>query len=144
MSTFLIAVKDGTIKGFKTGVMLLKIMIPIYLLVVLIKYSPIMPWLERLFQPAMSIFKLPGDAIVPIVTGLFTDEYGVIAAMKSFDFSMAKITTIAMIALTAHSLPVESALAQKIGFPPGKILIMRIVLAIVLGLLTGWLGGVFT
>ena len=50
MSIFFVAVKDGAIKGVKTGVMLLKIMIPIYLLVVLIKYSPIMPWLEKLFQ----------------------------------------------------------------------------------------------
>ena len=143
MSIFLTAVKDGTIKGLKTGVMLLKIVLPIYLIVVLIKYSPIMPWLQNFFEPGMSLFNLPGDAIVPIITGVFTDEYGVIAAMRSFDFTMAQITTIAMIALTAHSLPVESALAQKIGFPPVKLLLFRIVMAIFIGLLVGWLGGIF-
>lgn len=144
MDIFLKALKDGTIKGFKTGAMLLKIVLPIYLIVVLIKYSPIMPWLQTFFEPGMGLFNLPGDAIVPIITGIFTDEYGVIAAMRSFDFTMAQITTIAMIALTAHSLPVESALAQKIGFPPVKILLFRIVAAIFIGLLVGWLGGVFS
>lgn len=142
MNTFFTAVKDGTVKGIKTGIMLLKIMLPVYFVVVLIKYSPIMPWLQGMFEPSMSLFRMPGNAIVPIVTGIFTDEYGVIAAMRSFDFTMAQITTIAMIALTAHSLPVESALAQKIGFPPVKLAVFRIALAIIIGLLVGWLGGI--
>ena len=143
MNIFMTAVKDGTIKGLKTGLMLLKIMIPIYFLVILIKYSPIMPLLQNFFEPSMGLFQLPGKAIIPIITGVFTDEYGVIAALKSFDFSMAQITTIAMISLTVHSLPVESAIAQKIGFPPVRIALFRIALAIVIGLLVGWLGGIF-
>lgn len=143
MNIFMTAVKDGTIKGLKTGLMLLKIMLPVYFVVVIIKYSPIMPWLQNFFEPSMGLFRLPGNAIVPIITGVFTDEYGVIAAMRSFDFSMAQITTIAMIILTVHSLPVESAIAQKIGFPPVRIALFRIVLAILIGLLVGWLGGIF-
>ncbi len=141
MNIFFVAVKDGSIKGIKIGLMLLKIMIPIYFLVVLIKYSPIMPWLQIFFAPSMGLFHLPGNAIIPIITGVFTDEYGVVAAMRSFDFNMAQITTIAMISLTVHSLPVESAIAQKIGFPPVRVAIFRIILAIFIGLLVGWLGG---
>lgn len=143
MSIFFTAVKDGTVKGIKTGVVLFKIVIPIYLIVILIKYSPIMPWFQNFFEPGMSLFNLPGDAIVPIITGMFTDEYGVIAAMKSFNFTMAQITTITMITLTAHSLPVEFALAQKIGFPSGKLLLLRLSAAILLGIIVGWSGGVF-
>lgn len=142
MNIFVMAVKDGTIKGLKTGIMLLKVVLPVYLIVVLIKYSPLMPWLQDFFEPGMGIFNLPGNAIVPIITGIFTDEYGVIAAMKSFDLSMAQITTIAMIILTAHSIPVESALARKIGFAPGRLAVFRIALAILIGMLVGWLGGV--
>jgi hypothetical protein len=142
MSIFLTAVKDGTVKGIKTGLMLLKIMLPIYFIVVLIKYSPIMPWFQNAFEPSMGLFRLPGNAIIPIITGVFTDEYGVIAAMRSFDFSMAQITTIAMVILTVHSLPVESAIAQKIGFPPIKLAIFRITLAIFIGFLVGWIGGI--
>lgn len=143
MNTFFIAVKDGGIKGLKTGVMLLKIMLPIYAVVVLIKYSPIMPFLQNLCQPAMKFFNLPGDAIVPIMTGALTDEYGVVAAMSSFHFSTAEITTIAMIILCFHSIPVESAISKKIGFPAAKFALFRFVLAIMVGLLCGWLGGVF-
>ena len=143
MKKFLLAIKDGTIKGLKTGVFLLKIMIPVYLVVVLIKYSPVMPWLQKLFTPAMGLFKLPGDAVVPIITGVFTDEYGVVAAMGGFDFTAAGITTIAMISLTFHSIPVESAIAQKIGFPALPFALFRLVFAVLIGLLIGWVGGVF-
>src|SRR5665648_1262066 len=110
--------------------MLLKIMLLVYCVVVLIKYSPIIPLLQNFFEPSMGLFRLPGNAIVPIITGIFTDVYGVIAAMRSFEFSMAQITTIAMITLTVHSLPVESAITKKIGLPPVKIALFRIALAI--------------
>lgn len=143
MKIFFTAIKDGTIKGLKTGVFLLKIMIPVYLIVVLIKYSPIMPWLQEFFTPAMDIFRLPANAVVPIITGVFTDEYGVVAAMGGFDFTTAGITTIAMITLTFHSIPVESAIAQKIGFPALPFALFRFISAIIIGMLVGWLGGVF-
>lgn len=144
MNIFFSAVKDGTLKGVKTGLMLLKIILPIYAIVVLIKYSPIMTWLQTFFEPSMELFRLPGNSIVPIITGLFTDEYGVLAAVSSFDYNMAQVTTIAMITLTVHSLPVESVIAQKIGLPPVKIALFRLVLAIIIGLLVGWLGGIFS
>lgn len=143
MKKFFTAIKDGAIKGIKTGIFLLKIMIPIYLVVVIIKYSPLMPFLEKVFTPAMKIFNLPADAVVPIMTGIFTDEYGVVAAMGGFNFTMAGITTIAMISLTFHSIPVESAIAQKIGFPAFKFALFRLVSAVAIGVLIGWLGGVF-
>ena len=143
MHKFFTAVKDGIIKGLKTVLMLLKILIPIYLLVVLIKYSPIMPWLQDVAEPVMKIFRLPPEAAVPVVTGLFSDEYGVVAALGGFNFSMAAITTIAMIALAAHSLPVEAAVAQKIGLPAGVMVLMRVGTAVITGILVGWLGGVF-
>lgn len=141
MNLFAATIRDGAVKGVKTAVVLLKIVLPIYVLVVLIKYSPVMLFLQELFSPAMRFFHLPGDAIVPLITGLFTDEYGVIAVMSTFEFTAAQITTIAMISLIAHSMPVESAIARKIGMPAGKFTIFRILSAIAVGLLVGWIGG---
>jgi len=136
------AILDGVIKGIKTGIMLLKVMIPVYIIVILIKYSPIMPWLQQACAPVMKLFNLPSDAVVPIITGMLTDEYGMVAALSGFNFTMAAITTIAMIGLTAHSLPVEAAIAQKMGFSALKITIYRIAMAVLIGLMIGWIGGV--
>lgn len=141
MNLFAATIKDGAIKGVKTAVMLLKIVLPIYAVVVVIKYSPIMPFLQNLFSPAMKFFHLPGNGIVPLITGFFIDEYSTIAVMSTFDFTTAEITTIAMFVLVAHSIPVESAIAQKIGMSAVKFTVFRILSAIAVGLLVGWIGG---
>lgn len=137
------AIKDGIIKGLKTAAMLLKIVLPVYAIVVLVKYSPILPFLQNLFSPSMKFFNLPGDAIVPLITGMFTDEYSTIAVMSTFQFTTAQITTIAMIVLVAHSLPVEAVIAQKIGLSAAKYSTFRILSAVIIGLLVGWIGGFF-
>lgn len=137
------AIRDGFIKGLKMAVMLLKIVLPIYAVVVIVKYSPVMPFLQSIFASSMKYFNLPGDAIVPLITGVFTDEYSTIAVMSTFDFTTAQITTIAMIVLVAHSVPVEAAVAQKIGLSATKFSVFRILSAVLVGLLVGFLGGLF-
>ena len=66
-------IKTGFIKAIKTTLMLMKVVLPIYALVVIIKYSPVMPFLERAFD-GYENFLPSGDAVVPLITGLFTDE----------------------------------------------------------------------
>src|SRR5690554_3178419 len=92
-------IKVGFIKAIKTTLTLMKVVLPVYALVVVIKYSPIMSFLEKIFEPTMRIFRLPGDAVIPLITGLFTDEYGAIATASQFEFTPAELTTIAMIGL---------------------------------------------
>lgn len=136
------AIKEGFIKAIKTTVTLMKVVLPVYALVVILKYSPVMPFIEGLCQPAMGLFNLPGEAVVPLVTGIFTDEYGAIATASQFDFTVAELTTIAMIGLVFHSIPVEFALSRRIGLPAGKFVMYRFAAAITVGVLTGWAGGV--
>lgn len=143
MNQFATAIKDGAIKGVKTAAMLLKIVLPVYAIVVVIKYSPIMTFLQDLFSPAMTFFHLPGSGIVPLLTGFFTDEYSTIAVMSTFHYTTAEITTIAMVVLVAHSMPVEAAIVQKIGLSAARFAVYRILSAIVVGLLVGWIGGLF-
>ncbi|MDR1495346.1 MAG: hypothetical protein LBS67_00210 [Clostridiales Family XIII bacterium] len=134
-------IKDGFIKGVRTGGMLLRVMLPIYVVVVFLKYTPIIPFMQERLAPAMRVFSLPGDAAVPIVAGIFSDEYGVAAAMSGFDFTTAQITTIAMIILCFHTIPLEAAIGYQIGFHPAKYTLYRFVLAVATGLFVGWLAG---
>lgn len=141
MELFLQAIKTGFLKALKTTATLMKVVLPVYALVVLIKHSPILDFLEGLFQPAMSLFNLPGEAVVPLITGIFTDEYGAIATASQFPFTTAELTTIAMMGLVFHSIPVEFALTQRIGLPAGKFVLYRFGMAIVVGLIVAWIGG---
>ncbi|MDR1069151.1 MAG: hypothetical protein LBL36_07915 [Clostridiales Family XIII bacterium] len=135
------AFKVGFIKGLTTGGRLLCVMLPIYLVVVFLTYTPVIAFLQERLAPVMRVFSLPGDAAIPIVTGFFSDEYGVVAAMSGFNFGAAQITTIAMIILCFHSIPLEAAVGRQIGFNPAKYTVYRFVMAIVTGVLVGWLTG---
>ncbi len=138
------AIKTGFIKAIKTTLMLLKIVLPVYALVVIFTHTPGMAFLQDIFTPAMKLFNLPGDGIIPIVTGAFTDEYSAIAVMKQITLSTAQITTVALIVGVAHGVPVEAAIAQRMGLNFVKFTGFRILAAILVGILIGWLGVVFS
>jgi hypothetical protein len=142
MSGLLVVVGSGAAKGAKTGLMLLRVMLPVYIAVVLIKYSPLMPFLVDTFAPVMGFLNMPGEAAAPIIAGVLSDEYGCIAAMRGFSFSAAAITTIAMVNLCFHSIPVESAINGQIGFAVWRIILFRFCLAVAVGLAVSRLAAV--
>jgi len=132
-------IKDGFLKSLENGGFLLRIMIPVYLIVVFLRYTPAIGFLQVYLAPVMRVFSLPGDAAIPIVTGIFSDEYGIVAAMQGFHFSTGTVTIIAMISLCFHTIPLEAAIGQSIGFHPAKYGLYRLMLAIATGLFVGWL-----
>lgn len=137
------AVKDGALKGLRTARMLLVIMVPIYIVVVFLRHTGLFFWLAGGVEPAMRIFGLPGEAVVPLIAGVFSDEYSVVAALSVFAFDKAQITTIAMITLCFHSIPVEAVVTQRIGMSAWRLALFRLGLAIVTGIACAYLASVF-
>ena len=123
--------------------MLLRIVIPVYLVVVLAGHTGFYLWLASKVESAMRVFGLPSEAVAPIFAGLFTDEYGAVAAMGGIPFTPAQITVIAMIVLCFHSIPVESVITRKIGLSPWKFGVFRFVLAVGTGIIAAYLASVF-
>ena len=140
---FLTALKDGVLRGLRTALMLLRIMIPIYLGVVLLRHTGLFLWIAGIIEPVMRIFGLPGKAVVPLIVGAFSDEYAVVAAMSGLSFGAAQITIIAMIALAFHTLPLETALTIKIGMPALRIALYRLGFAVFTGIVCAYLAAVF-
>ena len=137
------AIKDGIIKALRTALMLLKIMIPIYVGVTLLRHTAFFFWLAEKIEPAMRLFGLPGEAVVPIIVGAFSDEYATVAAMGGFSFNMAQATIIAMVVLAFHGLPVETAITRKIGMPSLRIALFRFGLAVLTGVIVSLLAALF-
>jgi hypothetical protein len=75
------------------------------------------------------------------VAGVFGDEYAAVATLGGFEFGTASVTTIAMMVLCFHAIPVETALSRRIGFPSVKLLFYRLGLCLFSGALVGWIGG---
>ena len=137
------SVKNGLINGLKCSWFLIKIIIPVYFFITILRHTPAMDWLTAVFAPAMGIFHLPGEAALPIITGFVLDEYGVIAAIRAVNLSGFHATIVAVIILPAHSLIVEGAIVKKLGQSATFFTVYRLIAALICGLAVSLAGVVF-
>ena len=136
-------IKKGFLSGLKCCWFLTKIIVPVYFLITVLKHTPVMDWLVRLFEPAMSVFHLPGEAAVPIITGFFLDEYGVIAAIKAVELTGFSVTVVAVMTIVAHSLVIEGAIIKKMEMSAVFFTTARLISAAAIGLIFSGIGVIF-
>lgn len=134
------SVKTGLKKGLETTWMLAKVIIPVYIFVTILKYTPVIDWITILFEPVMGLFGLPGEAAIVLVLGNVLNLYAAIGALKAIELSAMQITIIAMMLSFSHSLFVETAVIKKLGFKVSHNLIIRMGLGIVAGIVMGRVG----
>ena len=138
-----ISIKNGFINGIKCCWFLIKIIIPVYLFITILKHTPVMDLLISGFAPLMGLFRLPGEAAVPLITGMVLDEYGVIAAIKAVDLTGYAVTVVVVMTILAHSLFIEGAIVKKLGLSVTFFTTYRLAAALVMGLVLSFAGVVF-
>jgi hypothetical protein len=126
--------KRGFMSGLKITWKLSKILVPVYFIVTVLKYTPIINWISMGFAPLMKFFGLPGEAAIVFVMGNFVNLYAAIGAMASLDLTLKEIYILAIMLSFCHSLIVETALAKKIGLSAINVITVRIGLAVVSGI----------
>ena len=132
--------KNGAISGVKCCWFLIKVIIPVYLFITALKHTPALDWLATFFAPLMGAFRLPGEAALPLMTGIFLDEYGVIAAIKAVNLAGFSVTIVAVMTLFSHSLLVESAIIRKMGLSALFFNAYRVAAAVVSGFVLSIVG----
>lgn len=128
-------VRRGFVKGVSVTWELTKIVVPVYVLVTFLKHTPALKYIASLCEPAMKLVGLPGEASIAIVLGLLTNLYAALGAIASLNLSSKEITIIALMLLICHSLPMETAVAQKVGVSGLVMTLIRLTLAVLSGLL---------
>ncbi|MDD4364324.1 MAG: nucleoside recognition domain-containing protein [Synergistales bacterium] len=119
----------GFKKGIETTWTLLRITLPVYFVVRLLEATPVLNWLSRLFEPLMGLFGLPGEASLVLVIGNTMGLYAAVGAMGAMAFDSVQVTVLALMLSFSHSLPVESALAHRLGLSVPFVVTFRIGLA---------------
>lgn len=140
---FIRSLKEGTIVGLKTTWLLGKIIFPVTLIVGILQYTPVLPWVIQLIAPVMKIFGLSGDAAIPLVLGNFLNLYAGIGAILTLDLTVKEVFIIAIMLSFSHNLLVESSIAYRVGVKLWIMLSVRIGLAIVSAIVINlvWKGG---
>jgi hypothetical protein len=126
--------KNGLKSGINTTWLLTKIIVPVYFIITILKYTKILDYIALFFAPAMKFLGLPGEAAVVLVLGNVVNLYAAIGAITSFSFTAKQITILAVMLSFSHSLFMETAVAKKTGVSVFAVLFIRFTLAIISGL----------
>lgn len=132
---------EGFRKGIETTWMLAKVIIPVYICVTFLKYTPVIDWIAYICKPMMGLFNLPGEAALVLVLGNVLNLYAGIGAIKAIELTPMQITTIAVMLSFSHSLPIETAIVKKLKVDIVKIVALRVGLAVIMGMIIGQVGG---
>lgn len=136
-------IKRGLKHGLSTSWTLGKIVFPVTIIVTILQYTPILPWVIKWLTPVMGLFGLPGEAAMPLVLGNALNLYAAIGAIVSFEFTVKEVFIMAMMLSFSHNLFIESALASRVGVSWWLISSIRVALAIVSAVVINlvWQGG---
>ncbi|MFD1848999.1 nucleoside recognition domain-containing protein [Oceanobacillus bengalensis] len=131
--------KQGSLTTWTLG----KVIFPITLIVTILQFTPVLPWIIKQLEPIMGLIGLSGEAAVPLVLGNFLNLYAGIAAIISFDFTVKEVFMMAMMLSFCHNLFVESAVATKVGVKWWVIISVRGGLALLSAIIINlfWNGG---
>ncbi len=135
------SIKTGFKKGLETTWLLAKVIVPVYFVITILKYTPVIDWIAYVFSPLMAIFNLPGEAAIILVLGNVLNLYAAVGAITAVSLAPMEITTIALMLSFSHSLFVETAVTKKLGVSSVKVVLIRLGLALASGIIMGRLGG---
>nr|WP_321467809.1 nucleoside recognition protein [uncultured Desulfobulbus sp.] len=98
-----------------SGLLILKYVVPLYILADILLYFDLLRYLSFLFAPLTSLLDLPPEAAVSLAGGVFINIYAAIAFAAPLGLSPYQWTILAVFLGVCHSMLVESAIMAKLG-----------------------------
>jgi len=128
-------IKRGLQKGLNTFLTLIKIMIPVYAVVTILKYTPAIEVISKWMTPLMGYLGLPGEAIMALISGYFLNIYAALAVITSLDLSPRAVTILGTMLGLSHSLLIETAIIKQLKIKTTLLVVLRISLSLIAGFL---------
>ncbi|MFC2039073.1 iron transporter [Chloroflexota bacterium] len=135
MNDFRSRLKTGFIEGIRQGwssfVWMCRIVIPLSFLVTVLQWTGWLGYIDFLLNPLTALINLPPEAALPILAGMLINLYACIAIVAVVPFTAGQATLIAVFSLIAHNLITEGIIQHRSGINAFRIIIIRIVSAVV-------------
>lgn len=121
------------LKGLKSGVriawVLIKIVLPVYVLIALLEVTGVMGSIAQWIAPVTDLIGLPGETSALLTSGILLNIYTAIGTIPLFDLTGKQVTLIATFLLFCHALITEGVIVKKMGANIFYISILRFALA---------------
>jgi hypothetical protein len=125
--------------ALRTSFTLFKIIIPVSIITRLLQEWGLINYISIFLAPVMKLVGLPGESSLIWAASMLTNIYGGMIVFASLaptlKMTVAQVSVLGAMILVAHSLPVELMIAQKAGARLPVILGIRVLGALLLGIL---------
>lgn len=125
--------KNTLHKSLTSAWMIIRFVIPIYLLADLLYYYDLLRHVAWVLEPVTTLIGLPPEAALSLISGMFLNLYAAIAFAAPLDMSAGQWTVLAVYLGIAHSLVIESAVMRQLGLAAWYAYGVRIVVAVLAG-----------
>ncbi len=126
--------KRGLVNGLSITFMMVKVIVPCYIAIEVIKHFGLIDIISRLCKPFMSIFGLPGEAALCLIAGYFINLYAAIAVLTPLGLATKDITVVALMLGICHSLTLETPITKRTGASASLLLFVRVGLSLFSGM----------
>ena len=107
--------KESFHSSLTSGLLILKLVIPFYILADILLFYDLLRPISKLFLPVTSILQLPAETAMAITTGILLNLYAAVAFAAPLGLSSYEWTILGVFLGVCHSLPVENSIMKKLG-----------------------------
>jgi hypothetical protein len=119
------SIKSSLHSSLKSSIIILKLVVPVYILADLLFYYNLLVYISFIFKPLTSFLNLPSEAALSIVSGIFLNLYAAIAFAAPLGLSPKDWTILAVFLGICHGLIVETAVMKKLGISKTYSIVLR-------------------
>jgi hypothetical protein len=117
--------------SLKTAILIIKLVIPFYLLADILIYLGILQKISFIFEPITSIMGLSPEVSLSIAAGVLFNLYAAIAFAAPLGLTPYEWTILGLFLGIAHALPVENTIMKKLSMPHWYSTLLRIGVGII-------------
>jgi len=107
--------KDTLNKSLQSAWIILKLVIPIYIIADILYFYNTLAYISFLVEPFTSMIGLPAETSLAIISGIFLNLYAAVAFAAPLELSPHQWSILAVFLGVCHSLVVESVIMKKIS-----------------------------
>jgi len=118
-------------QALKTAFLIIKLVIPFYLLADILIYLGVLQKISFIFEPITSIMGLSPEVSLSIAAGVLFNLYAAIAFAVPLGLTPYEWTVLGLFLGIAHALPVENTIMKKLSMPHWYSTLLRIGVGVV-------------
>lgn len=123
----------GAWRGVRAFLKLMLIVAPVYTVVTILKYTPVIRVFAEFMAPLMKHFGLPGEAALAVILGNIVNLYAGLGAITALKLTTAQLTVLSLMLLLSHSQILETAVFFQIRAKWWLLWFIRLVLSFAAG-----------